>query len=131
MMTPEQREAWTLDSDCQGVVDIKVTVEQLLDATRIFVNYQVKASLLRDVLKLLCKAKLAEQKAEGDYIVHFRRFRLINVEDGEEAEELKLDHVKEALIRAIVRGELPKRGSCVRIRRRSSRTNDQNRLSLL
>jgi hypothetical protein len=42
-----------------------------------------------------------------------------------------LDHVKEALIRAIVRGELPKRGSCVRIRRRSSRTNDQNRLSLL
>lgn len=131
MMTTEQRDSWTLDSDCQGVVDIKVTVEQLVDTTRKFVNYQVKASLLRDVLKVLCKAKLAEQKSEGEYIVHFRRLRLANVEDGEEGEELKLDHVKEALIRAIVRGEFLKRSSGVRIGRSGRRTSDKNQLNLL
>jgi len=126
MMTQEQREAWTLDSDCQGIVDINGTIEEISGATLTFGNYRVKAAQLRDVLGILCKAKLAHRKSSEEYTIHFRRLRLSSVVEHEDAEELRLDHVKEVLIRAIVRGELPKGLRAPRIVRRNRQEDGKN-----
>ena len=121
-MSAEEREVWTLESDCQGVVDIKVCVKKLVDGTRRLVGYRVSSGLMGRVMDILAKAKLAD-KIDGDnYEVHFRKLRVATADaaDEDQSEERRLDHVREGLIRAIARGGriAASRGGGVRRRRK-------------
>ncbi len=133
VMTTEEREAWTLDSDCQGTIDIQVNLQQLIDETRRFVGYQIKKTLMKRVLEILSKAKLAKKKNEEAFEIHFRKLRVVEADEADEeiTEERKLDHVKEALIRAIARGDRPGRISGGRLPRRRRGAADKNQLPLL
>jgi len=131
LLTAEQRQTWTLDSDCQGSIDVEVTVDQVVDATRQFVNYPIKTALIKQVLELLTKPRLTEKRADGKFIIHFRRLRSGTFDDDDEGEERKLDHVKEMLIRAIARGQLPKKLRPLRIRGRDRSKEDKNQIQLI
>jgi hypothetical protein len=87
---------------------------------------------MKRVLEILSKAKLAKKKNEEAFEIHFRKLRVIEVEEADEeiTEERKLDHVKEALIRAIARGDRPSKISGGRLPRRRKAAADKNQLPL-
>jgi len=90
-------------------------------------------TVIKSVMEVLRKAKLVTKKSDENYIVHFKRFKLTQFSSDEDEiiEEVKLDHQREALIRAIVRGEKPTRSGTTRISRRRKRFTDKRQIELI
>jgi hypothetical protein len=134
MMSPEKREAWTLEADCQGIVDIDVLLSEVCDKSKTYLSHSLKKNTVKSVLEFLVKAKLATRKKDDSYVVHFRRFKLnrFNSETEDEIKELRLDHQREGMINAIVRGDKTKRIIKGRPHRGGRKTRfDKNQLTLL
>jgi hypothetical protein len=128
LIPQDLREAWVMEKDCQGPVEFEVPLDSITDYSKKFLGYSLRKASLENVLSLLIKAELVEKKSNGAYKIYYRKFHPQQIGDNtaESVEEYKLDHTKEGIIDALIRGSRPKTIRSGRIPRTRRKGNDKN-----